>query len=200
MADTDVIIVGGDDNTILTIEREVNIVTIDRVVEIQSSSDTTDTIVVAPDDSAIVTEEEVVNLVTSDEDPTLVVEIGVGPQGIQGPRGLQGPPGAQLPTVSVVAPSLVMTTIDTLSMAEYRTVKWIVTVIDLISNRIRSSEVFAHQTLAGDVSFSQSSVLGDSMNMKLSAVSTSGNIELQVLNDYPHSITVKAARMGTLSI
>lgn len=91
--DSDVVIVGGEDSTIVTIEQEVQIVTIEVPVEIQSDSSGDSVVVESSEDNAIATEEEVVHVITSDEDPVVIEDIAVGPPGPPGPQGIQGPIG-----------------------------------------------------------------------------------------------------------
>ena len=97
MADlsNDVVIVGGEDNTIITVEREVSIVTVEVPVEIHSSDSGPDVVVVAADDSSIVTEEEVVSIVTMEEEVNVIADVAMGPQGIQGEKGDTGAVGPQ---------------------------------------------------------------------------------------------------------
>lgn len=95
MAEPEVVIVGGDDNTVLTIEQVVSIVTVEKIVEIQSSTDTADTIVVAPDDTSVVTENEIVNIVELDEEPVIITDTAIGPPGVKGDKGDRGDKGDQ---------------------------------------------------------------------------------------------------------
>lgn len=103
-----------------------------------------------------------------------------------------------LPKVTAAASST--TTIDSLSLSLYRSAKWFITVISQTNSKIRTSEIVAHQTLTSDVSFSQSNVLGDNMSMKVSVIASGGNMVLQVVNNYPHIITIDSMRVSALSL
>ena len=96
--DKDVVVVSHEDSTVVTVEREVHIVTVETPIQIKSDEGNVSTITVVEDqDSAVVTEEEVVHIVSEEAETAVIVDVSIGPQGPPGRDGVDGLPGEQGP-------------------------------------------------------------------------------------------------------
>lgn len=96
--DKDVVVVSHEDSTVVTVEREVHIVTVETPVQIKSDVDNISTInVVEDEDHTVVTEEEVVHIVSEESETALITDLSIGPQGPPGKDGVDGAPGPEGP-------------------------------------------------------------------------------------------------------
>jgi hypothetical protein len=179
------------------------------------------TVVVTPESNVILVVEDVPVVVTNIErevvvdavDVVVVVEEGqqgpkgaegdqgdpgdTGPQGPAGPTG-PGGAGAQAP-VRVYAPPATPTVVEAVSMAVYRSCKWLVTVTDPFNGWYRVGEIMAFHD-GVDAHHIHYGMFGSPLQYTFDVVVASGNMTLRITNEDVSTLTVDAVRVGNLTV
>ena len=178
----------------LTVKDDPNAIVV--VVDEQFSVVETDanSCVVSSDTNIQVLEVEPTVLVTIEESAT-VIEAACE-QGPPGTPGLDGT-GVVALTPVVIIPAATEP-VDFLSIATYRSSKWVVTITDSVGSFYKSYEVLAVHN-GTTALFTVYAKIGDPIDVTTEVTINGANLELQITNNSSNSITVDGQRVATLA-
>ena len=151
----------------------------------------TDTVVVLPDETSTVVIDDSPDIVTQEEQVTTIVT-----ECLQGPQGPKGDDGTAAQQINASVAQGAQSFVDTLSLANNPSAKWLITAIDSIGNLRRMSEVSAIHN-GTDVKWVQFGIIGDDVKYKPSVV-LSGGIFFQLLiqNNHSEDLDFKILRLS----
>lgn len=142
---------------------------------------------------------------TVPEVETIIIEVcEQGPQGEQGEKGdqgdpgPQGPPGTSQPQIDDTVPASSTKDIDSLAVADYEAVKWIVTAINPTSGDRMWLEVGALYDGSSDADHVEYGILpGDIIDFDIAVVISAAALVLRITNNETVSVDFKVIRIAT---
>lgn len=90
-----------------------------------------------------------------------------------------------------IIPNNSTVTVDSVELVEANTIKWIVELIDVNNQKIKSFEILAINKFNVNVSFNKYSILGDNILHDVSITINGNRIDLNITNNEPVDLNYK---------
>jgi len=105
----------------------------------------------------------------------------------------------ELTQIHQTIPSSVTLTIDSLSIAMYRSAKWIVTITDEVLDKSMAYEILGLHRRLTDANYNVYAMIGDTVNHTPDVQIVALDLVLLITNNEPHDIIVDVVRIPTLA-
>lgn len=101
---------------------------------------------------------------------------------------------------NITVPAELSKLVDILEIQNSTTIKWLVTIMDDVNNRMSSCEVLAgYKKGSNDPSFTRYGTIGDRIHYAVSVTYQDGNLSLQLINNESTDLTVSIVRIQTIT-